>query len=351
MSNIRQRIIPIFTLILVAATLTVGAMVFRYYMTGFQKKENARIYDRYYMMITDNPKSDFWQSVYLSAQTEAGAKNAYVELLGENLKEDYSCEEQMRIAVSARPDGIIVYADESDRMKELINEASSQGIPVVTLYGDNTQSNRLSFVGVGSYNIGREYGRQIFNIIKEKRRLDFKDSESIAQRKAMQIYVLVNTNVQDTMQNIVISGLQETISQENATDSEFSISIVPVDNTNAFSVEESIRDLFLQENAPDVILCLNELNTICAYQAVVDFNKVGEVNILGYYDSEPIINAIDRNVVYATISIDTRQLGAYCIEALSDYFEFGNTSEYYTADVTLIDQNNVAEYLSGEMEP
>ena len=29
---------------------------------------------------------------------------------------------------------------------------------LVTLYGDNTHSARCSFVGVGSYNLGREYG-------------------------------------------------------------------------------------------------------------------------------------------------------------------------------------------------
>ena len=91
-------------------------------------------------------------------------------------------------------------------------------------------------------------------------------------------------------------------------------------------------------------MCLNELSTVCTYQAVVDFNMVGEVSILGYYDSEAIVNAIERGGVYATVSIDAAQMGEYSVTALTDYHEFGNISEYYLADVTLINQDNVEQF-------
>ncbi len=344
----KVNILAILTLLFLVVTLVVGVVVFRIYIGGYRKQADTRTYDKYYAMIIQNGKSDFWNSVYRGALENAKEHGDYVELFGSNLSTEYTCEELMRVAIAAETDGIIVYANETDEMTDLINEATRAGIPVVTLYSDNTRSDRLSFVGVGGYNIGREYGRQVFSIIKEKRLEDFADSEAMEQRRTMQIAVLMNMDTQDAAQNIIISGLQETIAQENATDSEFDISIVPVDNTNAFSVEESIRDIFLREDIPDVIVCLDELNTICTYQAVVDFNKVGEVNILGYYDSESIINAIDRNVVYATVLVDTEQMGRYCVDALSDYYEFGNTSQYFTADVTLINKNNVADYIGEE---
>ncbi len=344
----RPDILLVTTSVFLVLTLVLGIVIFRFYMTDFRQVADAKTYDQYYVMITDNYKADFWQSIYAGAFEAAREENIYVDLLGEAFPQKYTCEELMKIAIASKVDGIIVFANESDEMTKLIDEATAEGIPVVTLYSDNTKSGRLSFVGVGSYNIGREYGRQIFNIIKEKRREDFIESETMEERTTMEIAVLVNTDAQDTGQNIIISALQETLSQENATNSEFNISIIPVDNTNEFSVEESIRDIFINEIVPDVIVCLNELNTVCAYQAVVDFNKVGEVDILGYYDSEAIVNAIDRNVVYATISIDTTQMGEYCIEALTDYYEYGNTSQYFTADVTLINKDNVAEYLTGE---
>ena len=99
-----------------------------------------------------------------------------------------------------------------------------------------------------------------------------------------------------------------------------------------------------------IIICLNELSTTCVYQAVVDYNCVGEIAILGYYDTDTILKAIERNVITATISIDTEQMGAFCVDALQEYYNYGYTSQYFTADVTVIDQSNVEEYLGKQEE-
>ena len=344
----RQYLMLLLTLVFVIVTIVSASLFFRFYKTDRVMQAEANVYDKYYVMITDNYKSDFWQSVYKGAKERAKEENIYVELLGEQFSKDYSVEELMQIATASRVDGIIVYANETLEMAELINSAVNAGIPVVTLYGDCTKSDRLSFVGVGGYSVGRMYGGQIIDIIKEKRREELLESETIEDRSQIAITVLVSADTKDTGQNIIISGLQDTINQTNVTDSEFAVSIVAVDNANSFSVEESIRDIFLGESIPDVIVCLNELSTVCTYQAVVDFNMVGKVSILGYYDSETIVNAIERGGIYSTISIDALQLGEYSVNALSDYYEFGNTSEYYLADVTLINQDNVANYRKEE---
>ena len=344
----RQYLLLILTLIFVLITLIAGSLFFRLYRSDIVTRAESQTYDRYYMMITDNYKSDFWKAVYKGALDKAREENAYVDLMGEQFSKDYSEEELMEIAIASRPDGIIVYANEDLEMARLINKAVDAGIPVVTLYGDCTRSDRISFVGVGSYSIGKMYGSQIIDIIKEKRREELLEAETIEARSQIKITVLVNSDTKDTGQNIIISSLQDSIYQGNVTDAEFAVSVEAVDNTNSFSVEESIRDIFLGENIPDVIVCLDELSTVCAYQAVVDFNKVGEVNILGYYGSETIISAIERGGIYATVSVDAAQLGEYSVTALSDYHEFGTTSEYYLADVTLINQDNVDQFREEE---
>lgn len=346
----RQYLALLLTLVFVSITLIAGSLYFRFYRSDLVKQAESHIYDKYYVMITDNYKSDFWRPVYKGALEKAKEDNIFVDLLGEQLSQDHSIEELMEIAIASKVDGIIVYANETDEMRQLIDKAVANKIPVVTLYGDCTRSQRLSFVGVGGYSIGRMYGGQIIDIIKEKRREELLGDGKISNREKVKITVLVGSDTKDTGQNIIISGIQDVLSQDNVTDSEYAVSIVAVDNTNSFSVEESIRDIFLSENIPDVMVCLNELSTICTYQAVVDFNKVGDVSILGYYDSEAIVNAIERGGIYATVAIDAPQLGEYSISALSDYYEFGNTSEYYLADVTLISRENIAEYTKKEGE-
>ena len=114
--------------------------------------------------------------------------------------------------------------------------------------------------------------------------------------------------------------------------------------------KEILRGLkaFINGDVPRIIVCLDELSTVCVYQAVIDYNVVGEVNILGYYDSDTIINAINRGAVYCTVSVDTAQLGEYCVSALEEYNDFGATSQYFTADVTLINRSNVSSYIRKE---
>lgn len=317
--------------------IVVCILLFRSYIKDFRGvAEAAGSYERYYVMIADR-KSSFWQSVYQGAYERGLQENVYVDFLGENLSEDYSREELMRIAISSGVDGIFVESDESEELTELINAAAKRNIPVVTLYGDNTHSDRCSYVGVGSYNLGRQYGRQVLKIAEENG----------LTKKDIQVAVLVNAYTMNSGQNIIGSGIQDAIEQEKKNEISYTISYVTVDDTNTFSVEESIRDIFMEEKLPDIIICLNELNTTCVYQAVVDYNQVGQVAVLGYYDSDTILSAIDRKVVNATISVDTAQMGSFSVDALTEYYKLGYTSQYFTADTTLIDKNNVAQYLKG----
>ena len=80
--------------------------LFLSYIRGFREVTDADSYDKYYVMITKDRKSSFWQSVYQGAYQKGLEENAYVDLLGENLSEDYSREDLMRIAISSGVDGI-----------------------------------------------------------------------------------------------------------------------------------------------------------------------------------------------------------------------------------------------------
>lgn len=319
-------------------SILIGIVVFCFYIKHVNSTTEETEYSQYYVMITDDRKSDFWESVYLGAYERGQEEGIYVELFGDNLSEEYSKLDLMRIAIYSKVDGIIVDADESEEMTNLINEAVQNDIPVITINRDNTQSERCSFVGVGSYNLGREYGRQVLEIAESK------------AKTSIEVAVLVNAYSQDSGQNILCSGIQETIDKEKKEDVNYNISLVSVDSSSAFSAEEAIRDILTEENLPDIIICLNETNTTCVYQAVVDLNKVGTVDILGYYDSETILKAIDRNVIFATASVDTEQMGRYSIDALKEYYDIGYTSQYFTADISLINRDNVENYLGGDDE-
>ena len=327
---------------MVIVALTVVLVInFIRYTRRFAISNDDIPYDRYYVMITENPKSSFWQSVYRSALETAGENNDCVEMISENLSRDYSVYELMEIATISGVDGIIVSADESPEMTELIDRAASNGIQVVTLYNDNSASDRLSFVGISNYNLGKQYGELILKLAHEKK----------FSIDTIEVVIFADVNSADAAQNLMFTGIQETVDAEadetKNTHPPIDITIYGVDTTNEFSVEESIKTLLLKdrESLPEIVVCLNEMDTIAAYQTVVDYNEVGLVNILGYYDSEVILNGIDRDVIYATISTDTEQMGRYSVNALDEYFQYGYTSQYLSTDISVITKDNVAQFM------
>lgn len=316
-------------------TIVLAISVFQIYLKSMRIEKEEQNYNDYYVMIVEDRKSHFWQEIYNGAYMAGLEENVYVDLLGSNLSQNYDKYELMEIAIYSEVDGIMVEADESARMTELIDQAVASDIPVVTLYGDNSNSMRCSYVGLGNYELGREYGKQV---------LDIAGDEPITAA------VLVSTQASDSSQNIVWSGIKETVLQENEKNADIDLTLISVDDSSNFTVEESIRDIFMQESLPQIIICLNEVNTTCLYQAVIDYNKVGDIAILGYYDNDTILKGIYRGVITSTISIDAEQMGHYCIDALTEYKKYGNTSEYFMADITLIDKRNVADFVGGDAD-
>lgn len=320
--------------------------IYFYFFNRVEEAQNETEYTRYYAFITSERDSEFFRSIYEGALAAGKERGFFVEYMGENLSQDYSVADLLRIATASRVDGIILEAENNGEasgdleLAELIDAATNKGIPVVTLGTDSANSRRVSFVGVSSYNLGREYANRIKKIVKGEKNLS----------EACEVLVLIDSSTADPAQNIVCSAMKEALEQKTEIDrltGKVDFVMYPIDGTNTFSVEESVRKLFMERlsDLPDIIVCLNEKETTSVYQAVVDYNRVGDVRILGNYDSITILNAIKRNVIDSAIRVDTQQMGRFCIDALSEYDEYGNTSQYFTADITLIDTSNVNLYL------
>ena len=98
------------------------------------------------------------------------------------------------------------------------------------------------------------------------------------------------------------------------------------------------------EKIPDVIICLNDRTSESVYQCIVDKNLVGQTTILGYYDSETILKAIEKGSVYATFAIEANTVAKQCVNALNEYNDTGFVSEYLSSNYILINRDNVSTY-------
>lgn len=301
-----------------------------------QDNVEYNIYEKHYAFIVDDRSDTFWEAAYKSAKEEAAKYNIYLEQSGTNLAVNYTKNQLLEIAMYSEVDGVIIEGDDSNALRDLIDKVVEKGIPVITVLSDCSNSERQSFVGVNSYNMGQVYGEQVLKIAKDNK---------------ANILVLMNTDTNNTIQNIIYAGIRDTLNSDVHKSSEFNLNAQAISNESTFGTEETVRDIFMNEDSiPDILICLDEVSTTSAYQAAVDYNKVGEINIIGCYTSDTILNAIDREVINSTISIDYNELGKYCIEALNEYKSTGHVSEYMSADISLITGENVEGYLNYEDE-
>lgn len=327
----KNKVIMIAAIISVAAgfiVIFIGMMFYRNRIVKINAADTSgyQIYKEHYAIISEEADAPFWEAIYQGALEKGKEQEVYVERIGSNLTVNYSLKDLMRIAIAAKVDGIIIEPNGEEDITDLINQAVEKEIPVVTVLKDAPESSRISFVGINSYNQGQTYGKQVLEVVGEEKR---------------KVTVLLNSDNKDTSQNIIYSTIREMVSGSNV---EVESAIVNTQST--FSSEEDIRNLIRDAKDPtDVLVCLTAVDTICAHQAVVDYNKVGDIEIIGYYDSEPILSAIDKDIIHSTMTIDAKQMGAYCVEALMEYRASGQVSDYFSVDISVINDDNIQDYM------
>ncbi|MFA9377742.1 MAG: substrate-binding domain-containing protein [Lachnotalea sp.] len=104
--------------------------------------------------ITDSYDDPFWNSIYEGAKEEGVLQNVYIENYGQKLSLHYTIDEKMEMAIAASVDAIIIEGNDEVSTTNVIDKAIDQGITVVTIYQDQVQSKRRSFIGVNKFRMG-----------------------------------------------------------------------------------------------------------------------------------------------------------------------------------------------------
>ena len=334
--NRTLNLIVIFSLFVTVLATVISLAFFRNRLRTLTAPVNGPVsYDRHYAFICDNPQDNFNNAVFRAASEEFEAGGDYLEFMGKNLNIPYSRYELMKIAINARVDGIIVESDDSEEMTQLINKAAEGGIPVITMGTDNASSHRNSFVGFGYYDLGQNYGKEILKEIKDE---------------TQTVLVLMRQDTENSAQNIIFQGIRDTINKSESS-RYFRLRTLAVSESSTFGAEESISDLIMgDEPLPDIMICLSELYTNCVAQALVDYNRVGETSVYGFYTNKTILEDIRKNILTATVTVDTAQMGRYCADAVREYKEYGFVNEYLPADIKVITASNVEHYIDREVQ-
>ena len=273
--------------------------------TGLEETKEQS-YEAHYAFIVDNPEDEYWQQVYEAAKEEGKKQNIYVEQISDNVSQTYETKEYMDIAIAEKVDGILLQSS-SKAVGSEMNAAMEAGIPVVTMLHDNYSGRRCAFVGVNDSSLGDSYAELI--------------QENIS-RKKNDVLVLMEKNGDLGESNLVLQTIRQKVQGAK-------IRVQLLEETDEFATEKAVRDCILDEKqCPDVLVSLSLSGTAYAYQAVVDYSKVGTVKIIGAYENDEIRRGLEKNVIAASVSIDPEAIGQTAIQTLQEYKKNGIVNEY-----------------------
>lgn len=319
------------TVIMIAAAIVTG-IIFRVITKTMQSIETEETagFERHYAFVAEDSESDLWREVFAAADEQAREYNTYLEDIGSDIGRDLSAKELLRIAVNSKVDGIIYSGGASRDVIELIDKAADEGIGVVVLQNDVETSKRQCYVGLNYYELGQMYALQIEQLI---------DGQNMADTT---IDILVDGDMSEGASNLIVMAIEDYLRDSAGGDEQAllpEIVVTRIDAEDIFSAEESIRNIFLEkETLPNIMLCVNSVYTRCAYQAVVDYNLVGQIQIIGYFANDTILDAVDKQVIFSTISVDTGEMGKSSIQALYEYNNMGYTNSYLPVGVEVVDR-------------
>lgn len=300
--------------------------------SGIEEAEETQVYDYQYSMIVDSGNDEFWQAVYKSAREQAEKRRVSLELMVSSKADGYDEIDYMEISIAAGADGIILEYNGEDNLKKEINKAVEADIPVVTVMNDAQDSMRQSFVGVNDYQLGQAYAEQVVKLMDENTR---------------DILILLNSEEGDLEKNQIYSLISSAVLKNIPQGRDVKVSARNMTPNSKFDIEEAIRLIFQDpQGPPQILVCMDETTTECAYQAMIDFNMVGQVKIIGYYFSDVILDAVQKGLIPVTCSLDTSQMGKDGVEALWEFGKEGRVNSYYNVDLNFITEETAASVIS-----
>lgn len=299
---------------------------------GVEHAEKTNTYRYHYVMIINDLDSKFWNDVYKSVQKEAAMQDAYVELMGKNQSSKYHTADFMDMSIAAKVDGILLEFTGEEKLEEKINEATAKGIPVVTLLNDAPTTDRKSYVGINTYQLGKEYGNQIIKILPKS-------------KEKIRVMMLMHDNSIDSNQSQILNQINNRMVTSEETADRIQEEVIKVPSGQAFESEEIVRTLFQnQKGPPDIIVCMDEVDTEAVYQAVIDYNCVGKTQVIGYYTSKANLEAVGKGTMAMALFIDTRQMGKYSLQALTESLHDGRTNSFYSVDIQFVTKENAKDF-------
>ncbi|MBZ5726093.1 MAG: substrate-binding domain-containing protein [Acidobacteriia bacterium] len=111
-----------------------------------------------YFLISTNIKVPYWQQAFAGLSRAANELPVKAEQVGPDTYDPKAQHEQFQELLKQKPSGILISVSDPS-LKDDIDAAIAQGIPVIAIDSDAPTSKRLMFIGTDNYKVGTMGGK------------------------------------------------------------------------------------------------------------------------------------------------------------------------------------------------
>ena len=180
--------------------------------------------------------------------------------------------------------------------QKLVDKAQESKIPVITLDADLSTSKGAAYVGTNGFEIGSKAGQLVAEALNGKAK----------------IAIILESSGVNGKVNLKLDGLNNGIKGYK----DIKVETVEISDNGILGANNVTQEIL--NNHPDVnaIVCTSSKDAIGAAQLVVDFNRVGDITIIGYDSTPEILSYIQKGVIYGTIVPGAYKIGCDSIKTL-----------------------------------
>jgi ribose transport system substrate-binding protein len=229
----------------------------------------------------------------------------------------------MDIAVISKVDGIITHVPSGIGFTDAIDKAYDNGIPVITVENDDSESKRYAFAGTNSFELGKEAARLLIE----------------ATGAIANVAVISNGDLeQDAIEhNLKMNGFISTLKEYP----DMKIIKTYTSKMGILSAEEITQTIIDSDEGINAIFTFSSADTLGSAQLIVDRSKVGKFILVGYGNSEEIIRYIDKEIIYGTVASDPYKMGYESVKALIDIKDDKSIPSFINTQVKVITKRDI----------
>ncbi len=292
--------------------------------------------DEKYVFIAANMKQPFWQEARAGFMDAAATLGVKVEMAGPDTLSPKDELTTFQNAVMMHPTGILLSAADPELFKSEIDNAITQGIPVICIDTDVPDSQRLVFIGTDSFRAGGESARRMAAVLK-------------GQGNVLIVGDSGEFNVTDRAR-----GAAQALTNDHG----IKIADALDAKGDSRAASDEVVAVLQGKKKIDGIIALDASASEGAADAVHRVNRDGEVQIVAFGEDPETLDRISHGTIAATIAQKPYIMAYYGVKFLDDLHhavvhEFGNwhvapalpLPTWVDTGTTVVDKNNLKQVL------